>query len=303
MAKVAYTIAAFNRSYVRGYHEPDNDTYSPDYYTDGRYEFVVVDRDPEGLRINENFITISHEYEVEWSKGMDILEGEEYDLNDVLKDEQLYEELSKHLKAPLLRYRFKADDILNGKVYTLQPQKSNVPKYIEEFLFRFAEVLKEGIHTVCVVDKVSTPVTIDFDYRNSVFKMTWKNFLGVDESLIISLEEVFEIINVKSIASRPLKNTPDIKNDALLYQFIYRLIPDKLAKLTNCLGPEATMDDFCEVLKFSSTFNLIMDKNFVYDPDNSFDPQTRQRINEINEKLGDRGKLFEDRTISQSMNK
>lgn len=316
LAEIAYTTARFNgKDFVGDYHEPDDYRYSPDFFTDGRYEYEVIDRDSKGMRISTNFITVSKGYTVKWSKGKrkHSSDTKKYEINEVIKDEQLYNELSKILKAPLFRYHFKADDIISGKVYTLCPSKnSNVSKYIEEFLFRFSEALKEGIPAICKVWVTCGPghsiesvekVKISWNSWDRTYVARFENHLLGEETKEFWLERVLEAIDLKVIASRPLNTIPNIKNNSILCSFIQELVPDLLAEWTKCLGPEATMDDFCEVIKFYSSFGYHVEEDFVYDPEKSFAPEIRQRINELNDKLEGRGKLFENRTISQSINK
>ena len=127
---------------------------------------------------------------------------------------------------------------------------------------------------------------------------------GGTEDKIITLREVLEACDLNAILSRPLNRIPDISNDELLMFFIKELIPNMLAKWTNCLGPDATKNDFCKVIRFIANYRsrLAWDDDesiFVYFPGTE---EEKQAI-KLNEELGNRGNLFENWTKSKGIKK
>lgn len=324
LAKIAYGTAFFNgEGFVRGYHEVDSPVYSPDYVNDIRYEYEIVTRNKAGHRICEREITIymdgrhdfvnlkvEYEKKVRGKKYYDTIEEKNYGIDDILNNEELYNEVLKLLEVPFNRYYFKADDIISGKAYSLRPENSNVSEYIEEFLIKFAYGLNMGIPVnAWEVSPSYGPFRavkpVRFYYSGSgKFKKSFENhlFAGHTETCDSYLGEVLEAIDFKSIFDYPWNgtvNVSEVKGNGLLLYFIQILFPNMLANWTKCLGPDATKDDFCKVLKIMNTLvskygSTLRRDDFVYEPEKSFTPELRAEIEKINEELDGRGRLFED---------
>lgn len=316
LAKIAFSTAKFNgKVFLNDYHEEDFPVYSPDSINSWGYEYQVVERNLTGKRICTNYITINGKLEIEWLSGRTKYQKEtiKYDLDEVLKDEKLYNKLINLLSEPFYRYYFKADDIISGKVYTLRPENSNVSEYIEEFLYKFADALSEGIPANCEVWYTAgvgsiqgiKPGQFFWDASNG-YTVTFKNPLlpcGTEdkESCLI---DILKECDLNAIFNRPLSKIPDIPNNELLMFFIKELTPNMLAEWTNCLGPEATRYDFCKVIKFMANYRTRLAWNeeksvFEY---NSGSEAEKQAI-KLNEELENRGNLFENWVNSKGVKK
>lgn len=312
--QLAYETAAFNgENIVFSYRHPGGDEcYRPDYLSlsgsgIGRYVF-----ESSTLTGGKKRIWIDKNSSGNYYCTMDINKDkniERYELDKILEDEELFNQLLVCLNEPLTRYHFQAEDIINGNVYTLKPQNSMVADHIEAFLFRFANALRKGIPAECKVWKTygagsnltKEKVTIRYEKsKYSNYSTTFTNHLlaGHTETKSISFGEVLDVIDLKSIANQPLEKEIKIKDDYILCQFIQTFTPDLLAKWTRGLNEKATMEDLCDVIKFFATFNYTLSEDYIYDPDNSFTPEIRQRINELNNKLEDRGTVFGNNSSS-----
>lgn len=316
LAKIAYETAKFNgKEFLSLYHEKDDLYYSHDSINSFGYQYEVVERDLNGKRVCINYITINGKLEIEWLNGKTKYQKEtiKYDMDEVLKDEKLYNKLIGLLSEPFNRYYFKADDIVSGKAYSLKPENSNVSKYIEEFLYKFADALREGISANCEVWYTTgigsirgiKPVKFSWNASNG-YTATLKNHLlpSGTEDKIINLIEVLEACDLNAILSRPLNRIPDISNDELLMFFIKELTPNMLAKWTNCLGPDATKNDFCKVIRFIANYRL----RLAWDDDESIfvyfsGTEAEKQAIKLNEELENRGNLFENWTNSKGIKK